>query len=239
MMFCGPSGVGKTLTAKTFAKNLVGKNVIRLDMTEYIEPHSVSKLIGPPPGYVGYQDNTNILEEIKNKPYSVLILDEIERAHPNVINLFLQILDNGKIKDSKGSIVRFDNITIIMTSNIGFNEENIGFKKNENKVIQKLKENFSIPFINRIDNILIFDKLKKEDIKKLINDKLIEIKRKYLSNINLKIDDKVIENIIEESNYEEFGARKIDKIIKDKIENQIIDDIISKKEEVYIKELAL
>ena len=237
MMFCGPSGVGKTLTAKTFAKNLVGKNVIRLDMTEYIEPHSVSKLIGPPPGYVGYQDNTNILEEIKNKPYSVLILDEIERAHPNVINLFLQILDNGKIKDSKGSIVRFDNITIIMTSNIGFNEENIGFKKNENKVIQKLKENFSIPFINRIDNILIFDKLKKEDIKKLINDKLIDIKRKYLSNINLKIDDKVIENIIEESNYEEFGARKIDKIIKDKIENQIIDDIISKKQEIYIKEL--
>ena len=237
MMFCGPSGVGKTLTAKTFAKNLVGKNVIRLDMTEYIEPHSVSKLIGPHPGYVGYQDNTNILEEIKNKPYSVLILDEIERAHPNVINLFLQILDNGKIKDSKGSIVRFDNITIIMTSNIGFNEENIGFKKNENKVIQKLKENFSIPFINRIDNILIFDKLKEEDIKKLINDKLIEIKRKYLSNINLKIDDKVIENIIEESNYEEFGARKIDKIIKDKIENQIIDNIISKKQEIYIKEL--
>ena len=120
---------------------------------------------------------------------------------------------------------------------LGFNEENMGFKKNENKVIQKLKENFSIPFINRIDNILIFDKLKEEDIKKLINDKLIEIKRKYLSNINLKIDDKVIENIIEESNYEECGARKIDKIIKDKIENQIIDNIISKKQEIYIKEL--
>ena len=239
MMFCGPSGVGKTLTAKTFAKNLVGNNIIKLDMTEYIEPHSVSKIIGPPPGYVGYQDNTNILEEIKNKPYSVLILDEIERAHPNVINLFLQILDDGKIKDSKGSIVRFDNITIIMTSNIGFNEENIGFKKNENKVIQKLKETFSIPFINRIDNILIFDKLKKEDIKKLINDKLIDIKRKYLNNINLRIDDKVIESIIEESNYEEFGARKIDKIIKDKIENQIIDEIINKKEEIYIKELVI
>ena len=239
MMFCGPSGVGKTLTAKTFAKNLVGNNIIKLDMTEYIEPHSVSKIIGPPPGYVGYQDNTNILEEIKNKPYSVLILDEIERAHPNVINLFLQILDDGKIKDSKGSIVRFDNITIIMTSNIGFNEENIGFKKNENKVIQKLKETFSIPFINRIDNILIFDKLKKEDIKKLINDKLIDIKRKYLNNINLRIDDKVIESIIEESNYEEFGARKIDKIIKDKIENQIIDEIINKKEEIYITELVI
>lgn len=239
MMFCGPSGVGKTLTAKLFGKNLVGKNVIRLDMSEYIEAHSVSKIIGTSPGYVGYDDNTNVLEEIKNKPYSVLILDEIERAHPNVINLFLQILDNGKIKDSKGNYVRFDNIVIIMTSNIGFNEENIGFNKNENKVIQKLKENFSIPFINRIDNILIFDKLKKEDITKLINIKLIEIKRKYLNNINLKIDDKIIDKIIKESNYEEFGARKIDKIIKDKIENQIIDKIIEQKKEICIKELAI
>ncbi|MGM9850245.1 MAG: AAA family ATPase [Bacilli bacterium] len=239
MMFCGPSGVGKTLTAKLFGKNLVGKNVIRLDMSEYIEAHSVSKIIGTSPGYVGYDDNTNVLEEIKNKPYSVLILDEIERAHPNVINLFLQILDNGKIKDSKGNYVRFDNIVIIMTSNIGFNEENIGFNKNENKVIQKLKENFSIPFINRIDNILIFDKLKKEDITKLINIKLIEIKRKYLNNINLKIDDKIIDKIIKESNYEEFGARKIDKIIKDKIENQIIDKIIEQKKEICIKELVI
>ena len=239
MMLCGPSGVGKTLTAETFGKNLVGDNIIRLDMTEYIEPHSVSKILGTSPGYVGYDDNTNILEEIKNKPYSVLILDEIEKAHPNVINLFLQILDNSKIKDSKGSTVRFDNITIIMTSNIGFNEENIGFKKNENKIIQKLKESFSIPFINRIDNILIFDKLKKEDIKKLINNKLFNIKRKYLNNINLKIEEKVIEDIIKQSNYEEFGARKIDKIIKDKIENQIIDNIIEKKQEINIKQLTI
>ena len=238
LMFCGPSGVGKTKTATIFGKNLTGKNIIRLDMTEYIEPHSVSKIIGPPPGYVGYQDNTNILEEIKSKPYSVLILDEIEKAHPNVINLFLQILDNGKIKDSKGTTVRFDNVTIIMTSNIGFNEENIGFKKNENKVIQKLKENFSIPFINRIDNIIIFDNLKKEHIQKLIEKKLFDIKRKYLKNIEFKIDDKVIEEIIEEINYKEFGARKIDKIIKDKIENQIIDNIINKKEKIYIEELV-
>ena len=235
IMLCGPSGVGKTLTAQTFGKNI--GEIIRLDMTEYIEPHSVSKILGTSPGYVGYGDNSNILEEIKNKPYSVLILDEIEKAHPNVINLFLQILDNSKIKDSKGSWVRFDNITIIMTSNIGF-DENIGFQKNENKVIQKLKENFSIPFINRIDNILIFDKLKKEDIKNLITKKLYNIKKKY-KNIKLNINEKVIEEIIKESNYEEFGARKIDKIIKDKIENQIIDNIINKSEEINIKELVI
>ena len=232
IMLCGPSGVGKTLTAQTFGKNI--GEIIRLDMTEYIEPHSVSKILGTSPGY---GDNSNILEEIKNKPYSVLILDEIEKAHPNVINLFLQILDNSKIKDSKGSWVRFDNVTIIMTSNIGF-DENIGFQKSENKVIQKLKENFSIPFINRIDNILIFDKLKKEDIKNLITKKLYNIKKKY-KNIKLNINEKVIEEIIKESNYEEFGARKIDKIIKDKIENQIIDNIINKNEEINIKELVI
>ena len=124
-----------------------------------------------------------------------------------------------------------------MTSNIGF-DENIGFQKNENKVIQKLKENFSIPFINRIDNILIFDKLKKEDIKNLITKKLYNIKKKY-KNIKLNINEEVIEEIIKESNYEEFGARKIDKIIKDKIENQIIDNIINKSEEINIKELVI
>lgn len=237
MLFCGPSGVGKTSLANIFGKNMVGKNIIRLDMSEYIEPHSVSKIIGSPPGYVGYQDNTNILEEIKNKPYSLLILDEIEKAHPNIINLFLQILDNGKIKDSKGNIVRFDNVIIIMTSNIGFNEEAIGFNKNENKVITKLKENFSIPFINRIDNILIFDSLTKENILTLIEHKIINIKRKYLKNIDLKIDKKVYEEIVKESNYKEFGARKIDKIIKDKIESQIIDKIINQNKKIYIEEL--
>lgn len=237
MLFCGASGVGKTLSAQIFGENLVGKNVIRLDMSEYIEPHSVSKLIGPPPGYVGYNEE-NILEEIKNKPHSVLILDEIERAHPNVINLFLQVLDNGKIKDSKGNYVRFDNIIIIMTSNIGFEEKNIGFNKNENKVITKLKEHFGIPFINRIDNVIVFKELTKDNIEQLIEKKIFNIKRKYLKDITLKIDEKVINEIIDESNYKEFGARKIDKIIKDKIENQIIDKIIENEKTIDIKELS-
>lgn len=237
MLFCGPSGVGKTMTAQTFGKNLVGKNIIRLDMSEYIEPHSVSKLIGPPPGYVGYSEE-NILEEIKNKPHSVLILDEIEKAHPNIINLFLQVLDNGKIKDSKGNYVKFNNITIIMTSNIGFEEKSIGFSKNENKITTKLKEHFSIPFINRIDNIIVFNELTKQDIEQLIENKIFNIKRKYLKEITLKIDENVINEIIEESNYKEFGARKIDKIIKDKIENQIIDKIIENEKTINIKELS-
>lgn len=237
MMFCGSSGVGKTKLAEVFGKNMVGDNIIRLDMTEYIESHSVSKLIGTSPGYVGYNDNTNILEEIKNKPYSVLILDEIEKAHPNVINLFLQILDNGKIKDAKGNIVRFDNVIIIMTSNIGFSDINIGFNKNQARILTKLKENFSIPFINRIDNILVFDNLSRDVIEKLIDKKIIDIKRKYLKEIDFKIDKKVYDEIIKESNYIEFGARKIDKIIKDKIENQIIDKIINKENNIYINEL--
>ena len=238
IMFCGPSGVGKTMTAQIFGENLVGNNIIRLDMTEYIEAHSVSKIIGSPPGYIGYEENQNILEEIKNKPHSLLILDEIEKAHPNIINLFLQILDNGKIRDSKGKYIRFDNVTIIMTSNIGFNDINIGFNKNENKVITKLKEHFSIPFINRIDNIIIFEELKEENIRKLIEQKIFNIKRRYLKDITLKIDEKVIKEIIKESNYKEFGARKLDKIIKDKIENQIIDKIINKEKTIDIKELS-
>ena len=237
MLFCGPSGVGKTRLATLFGKNMVGNNVIRLDMSEYIEPHSVSKIIGSPPGYVGYEDNNNILEQIKNKPFSVLILDEIEKAHPNILNLFFQILDNGKIKDSKGKTIRFDNVIIVMTSNIGFNNDNIGFNKNKTKVITKLKENFQTPFIKRIDNIFIFDSLNQENIIKIIERKLFEIKRKYLKEIDLKIDKKIYEEIIKESNYHEFGARKIDKIIKDKIESQIIDKIINQNKKAYIEQL--
>ncbi len=238
IMFCGPSGVGKTELAKTFATNLVGKdNIIKLDMSEYTESHSVSKIIGAPPGYIGYSDNKNILEEIKNKPYSVLILDEIEKANPQIINLFLQILDDGKIKDAKGNQIRFDNVTIIMTSNIGFNDINIGFnKENNDKIMTKLKDSFSIPFINRIDNVVIFNHLKEEDIRLLINNKLKKLKAKYKrKNIEIKINNKVIKEIIALSHYEEFGARKLDKIIKEKIENIVIENVINDNKNISIK----
>ena len=238
IMFTGPSGVGKTYLAKIFSKNLVGQNVIKLDMSEYSEAHTVSKFLGAPPGYVGYMDTNNILDEIKRKPYSVLILDEIEKAHPNIINLLYQILDEGKIKDSAGNIIRFDYVTIVMTSNVGFHDINIGFTNNErSKVLTKLKENFSVPFINRIDNIVVFNNLTKENIIYLINKKISKLKNKYKNEIKIAISKNVINEILIESNYNEFGARKIDKIIKDNIENIIINNIIDNKKTVNIKSI--
>lgn len=237
-LFCGPSGVGKTKLAKLFGENIANKdNIIKLDMSEYAEAHSVSKIVGAPPGYVGYETGECILDEIKDKPYSVLILDEIERASTSVINLFLQILDEGKIKDSHGKIVRFDNVFIVMTSNIGFDENMVGFnQKNNDTVISKLKENFSVPFINRIDNIIVFNKLNENIIRKLIKEKINNLVDKYYKKgIKIKIDNNVIDEILKLTNYEEFGARKIDKIINDKLETSIIDMIIDSKKDINIK----
>ncbi len=236
-LFCGPSGVGKTALAKIFGENLVGiNNIIKLDMSEYKEAHSISKIIGSPPGYVGYEDTSNILEEIRNKPYSVVILDEIEKAHTNIINLFLQVLDEGKIKNSKGKVVRFDNVVIIMTSNVGFHEINVGFN-NKNTKISRLNDSFSIPFMNRVDKVICFNPLNEEGILKIIRMNLKKFKDKYSKKIKIRISKEVEKEILNLSNYEEYGARKIAKIIKDKIETIVIDKIIDGKEEVYIKNL--
>lgn len=237
MMFVGSSGVGKTELAKSFGASLVGReNVIKLDMSEYSEGHSISKIIGAPPGYIGYSDNKNILEEIKNHPNSVLILDEIEKAHPSIINLLFQILDEGKIKDSKGHTVRFDNVTIIMTSNIGFNDQNIGFNKNESVVLTKLKENFSVSFINRIDNTVIFNNLDIDSITKIIESKIKKLKQKYSKKkITVKIKENIVDEVIELCNYKEFGARKIDKVINDKLDNMIIEKVIDNQKIITIK----
>ena len=238
MMFVGPTGVGKTQLARLFGNSLVN-NIVKLDMSEFNEPNSISKIVGAPPGYIGYNDNKNILEEIKNKPHSVLILDEIEKAHPNIFNLFFQILDEGKVKDSKGDIIRFDNVIIIMTSNIGCENNSIGFNKNKDKkVLEELKETFGISFINRIDDIIIFNELNEETIKKLIKEKLDEFKNKYKKKkITVKIKDTLINEILEKSKYKEFGARKLDKIIKNNIENQIIEAIINDKKILTIKNI--
>ena len=235
MMFTGPSGVGKTKLATLFAKSLVNDNLIRLDMSEYSEPSSVTKIIGSSPGYVGYGDNHNVLEEVKNKPFSVILLDEIEKAHTDVLNLFFQILEDGKIKNSQGEYVYFNNTVIIMTSNIGYNENVIGFNKNDNKST-KLKDNFSIPFINRIDSIIYFNPLDEDIIRKIIINKLEILKKKYRDrNVNLRINNSVINDIISKSEYKYYGARKIDKIIKDDLENIIIDNILNKEYDISIK----
>lgn len=239
IMFVGPTGVGKTELSKLFASELVGKNnVIKLDMSEFSEPHSISKIIGAAPGYVGYDDNKHILEEIRNKPHSVLILDEIEKAHPNIMNLLFQILDESVIKDSKGNKVRFNNVTIVMTSNIGFNSNTIGFSDNKNKVLTSLKDNFSLPLINRIDNIVIFNKLTEDNIRTIIKKELKNLESKYLKkNIKVKFTKKVIDEIVSKSHYQEFGARKIKQILKSDIENMIIEEILKGSELVSVKTL--
>ena len=240
-LFSGNSGVGKTMLAKYFGENLVGlDNVIKLDMSEYKEEHSVSKILGSPPGYVGYEDNNYLLNIIRDKPYSVLIVDEIERAHQSVLNLFFQILDDGKIKDSKGRIVRFDNTIIIMTTNIGSKVNGVGFnQKHEELISNNLKEYFSVEFINRLDDVIIFNSITKAIVIKIIKSRLDDVKKYYLDKISFCYDNSLVNDIAEMSEYSVFGARKIDKIIKSYVEDEIIDAIIEKKKEIILHKILV
>ena len=234
-MFTGPTGVGKTSLAKIFGESLYGMGkVIKLDMSEYSDSSSISKLIGSNPGYVGYGEN-NILEEVRQNPHSILILDEIDKASHSVIDLFYQILDEGKIKNSKGKEIRFDNTIIIMTSNVGYNDIHVGFNHQNNILNNKLNEYFGTPFINRIDNIVYFDKFKEKDTLNIIKNKLNDLKIKYKNKgIDINIDKEILSEILKISNYNEYGARRIDKIIHDKIESYIIDNILVKNNNINI-----
>lgn len=240
LLFVGPSGVGKTALSKLFGEELVGSdNIIKLDMSEYAEAHSISKLVGAPPGYVGYDDHKNILEEIRNKPYSVLILDEIERAHPSILNLFFQILEEGKIKDARGITVYFGNVTIIMTSNMGFEEVHIGFETPKNEIVlSKLKEYFSIPFMNRIDETIVFQRLQEQDIRILSKQKLEKLQQRYQKKgYQISYEDSIIDEIIEKSNFQEFGARRLDKVVKEEVEAIIIEKAINGEINIKIEHL--
>ena len=237
-LFVGPSGVGKTEMAKRYASLLVGEDsFIRLDMSEYSDATSVNKILGSSPGYVGYDDNRNFLEEVRSRPNCVILLDEIDKAHPSVINLFYQILEEGKIKNAKGVTVRFDNAIIIMTSNSGFERNGIGFNgSNSDNVISGLKCYFNLAFINRLDNVITFNRLGKNDIRYIINNRLDYIRDKYC-NIDIILSDNIIDDIIIKSEYEEFGARRVLRIISKYIENAVIDAIINNSKEVVINSL--
>lgn len=238
-LLIGKTGVGKTLLVKEYAKEIYDKNnFIRVDMSEYKEPHAVSKIIGSPPGYVGYDDDNYLLEKIRNNPYSVLLLDEIEKASTDVVKLFLQVLDEGKIKDSKGNIVYFNNVTIFMTSNLGMSGEKIGFNNTiDDQVMDKLNDFFSIEFINRIDDIIVFNNLLEKDIHNIIKLKLKNLKEYYLKrNITLSFSRKLVDEIKEEANYKDYGARKIDKVIDKKINNYIINKILDGEKNIVVKE---
>ena len=240
MMFVGNSGVGKSLISKIYAECMVGiNNFIRLDMSEYSDSSSVNKIIGSSPGYVGYDDNKNILEEIRNKPYSVLLLDEIDKAHPKVINLLYQILDEGSIKDSKGVNVRFDNVIVILTTNVGFEDNVVGFNNSNRNIIKNsLKSEFKKAFINRIDDVIVFNDLNENDIIDIINKRINKLKNKY-HNVRITISKKVINDIVSMCNYSEFGARQINKIIKSQVEKIIIDKIIEGEKDIRINKLMI
>lgn len=229
------------MLVKEYAKQLFGiDNFIRLDMSEYKESHSISKIIGSPPGYVGYGDYKNVLEQVREKPHSVILLDEIEKAHPSVLHLFLQVLDEGILKDSKGNVVRFDHTIIFMTSNLGYQKNNVGFfDHKEQDVLATLKDVFSLEFINRLDHVFLFDKMKKENAILIIKMRLEQLKKRFSKkNIKLEISDGLIEQILKLSKYEEFGARKIDKIIYDKVDVLIIDGILAGKKKIKIEQIV-
>ncbi len=218
LLLCGPTGVGKTYISKIFSETLVGKNnVIKIDMGEYIDSASINKLIGSPAGYIGYDDNKSILEEIRNKPFSVLILDEIEKCNKRVLNFFLNILDEGKCTLANGNVIRFDNVVIIMTSNAFISKKTVGFN---NYSLNTLNDYFSKEFLNRIDEVISFDKLSIRDIKRIYNKEVL----KYIKKYNLKDSaiKKIEKKVIKDSNYEEYGARKLCKMIRNNIEKEII-----------------
>lgn len=236
-LFVGPTGVGKTKLAKSYANYLMGENnLIRLDMSEYADATAINKIIGSSPGYVGYQDNNSILTKIKENPTSVLLLDEIDKASPQVINLLYQMLDEGTIKDAQNNTINLNNNLIIMTSNIGFEENKLGFNQEKNdNITSALKQKFSPSLINRIDKILVFNRLTEEDITNIVKAKLKQLETKYP---NLKYSNDLIKEIVEASEYQEFGARRIDKIIETKLEDIIIDKILNQENPIihHLKE---
>ena len=239
-IFVGPTGVGKTELAKTLAYEMFGseESIIRIDMSEYMEKHSTSKLIGSPPGYVGYDDAGQLTERVKRKPYSIVLLDEIEKAHPDVFNMLLQILDDGKLTDSQGNTVSFENTIIIMTSNAGsnLNTNSIGFGKSsidKNKMEAALKEIFRPEFLNRVDEIISFDSLSKEQLLQIV-DLLLKNTRIALENksIKLEVSDEAKKYILEKGIDIKYGARPLRRAIQRYIEDEISEMILRGEVEV-------
>jgi len=237
-LFVGPTGVGKTMLAKEYSDFLFGKdNFIRLDMSEYRDSSAIQKIIGSNPGYVGYDDGKNKLEEIRNKPHSVILIDEIEKAHPSVLNLFLQILDEGKITDSKGNIVYFEHNIIIMTSNVGFSKNDMGFTNNS-KTKSALLDVLSPELLYRIYKVVEFSFLSKECVEKIVSNQLLDIKRKFKAkNIQIKLGSDLVSEVVKESEYLTFGARRISKIIDEKIDNFIIEHILLGENKIFVNSL--
>ena len=233
-IFVGPTGVGKTELAKSLAYEMFGSedSIIRVDMSEYMESHSTAKLIGAPPGYVGYDEAGQLTEKVKRKPYSIILLDEIEKAHPDVFNILLQVLDDGKLTDSQGNTVSFANTIIIMTSNAGSNLNNnsIGFGKqtvDKSKIEDSLKETFRPEFLNRVDEIIVFNSLNKEELLQIVDLMLADtIKALKHKDISFEISDSAKQFILDKGTNIKFGARPLRRAIQRYVEDEISEMIL-------------
>ncbi len=246
-IFCGPTGVGKTELAKALAEAVFGSedNMIRVDMSEFMEKHSTAKLIGSPPGYVGYDDGGNLTEQIRKKPYSVVLFDEIEKAHPDVFNIMLQILDDGRLTDSKGRHINFKNTIIIMTSNVGAsmitNTSKLGFstsdddskdryEKLKETVTEEMKKAFRPEFLNRIDETIVFAHLTKEEIRQIVDLMLKDLfKRLSERDLSVEVTDEVKDHLADAGYSEAYGARPLRRLIQRKIEDMLAEEILSGK----------
>jgi len=263
-MFLGPTGVGKTELARVLAEFMFSdeKALIRIDMSEYMERHSTARLIGSPPGYVGYEEGGQLTEAVRHRPYSLILFDEIEKAHPEVFNILLQILDNGRLTDGKGKMVNFRNSIIILTSNVGsefFKEiSRIGFEVSDEKryedqtknfkerVEELLKRTFRPEFLNRLDEIIIFNPLRKPEIEKIVDLQFELLKDKLKEkNIRVLIDRSVKEYVVENGFSPDYGARPIKRLIQKIILDELADKLIkgelknAKKVKVSFKNSAI
>ena len=235
-IFLGPTGVGKTELAKALAQSLFDSedNIVRIDMSEYMEKYSVSRLIGAPPGYVGYEEGGQLTEAVRRKPYSVVLFDEIEKAHPEVFNLLLQLLDDGRLTDSQGRTVDFRNVVVIMTSNLGaqtliesLDENNSITEEAREKVMNEVKRFFKPEFFNRVDDIILFSPLKREELDKIIDLQLGAIQKRLEEHqITLNVTEEARKWLIERGYSPVYGARPLKRLIQKELETILAKGLI-------------